>query len=305
MLIKKIAGITVAGALALTLAACGTSTGASSSSSSVTSTSAATSTPASTGMMSSGGMTSGAMSSGAKSSGAMTSGPMSSGAMSSGAMSSGAMSSGAMSSGAMSSGAMMSGSMSSSGMSSGAMSSGPMSSGAMSSGAMSSGAMAGQLVGSGCAAYAKANPAGAGSVSGMATDPVAVAASNNPLLKTLVAAVSGKLNPKVNLVQTLDSSEFTVFAPVDSAFAKIPAATLNSLKTDSATLTKILTYHVVAGQLAPSQIVGAHKTVEGGSVTVTGSGNNLKVNNASVVCGGVKTKNATVYLIDTVLMPTN
>ena len=78
------------------------------------------------------------------------------------------------------------------------------------------------LVGPGCADYAKAVPDGAGSVDGMAQDPVATAASNNPLLKTLVAAVSGKLNPKVNLVDTLNGGEFTVFAPVDAAFADAP-----------------------------------------------------------------------------------
>lgn len=164
---------------------------------------------------------------------------------------------------------------------------------------------AADLVGSGCAAYAKAVPSGAGSVSGMAQDPVAVAASNNPLLTTLVASVSGKLNPKVNLVDTLNGSEFTVFAPVDDAFKKIPAATIDSLKTDAgaATLTKILTYHVVPGQIAPDKIAGTHKTVEGGEVTVSGTGDNMMVNNAKVICGGVHTANATVYLIDTVLMP--
>lgn len=159
------------------------------------------------------------------------------------------------------------------------------------------------LVGPGCADYAKANPTGAGSVDGMAAVPVATAASGNPLLKTLVAAVSGKLNPKVDLVSTLNGGEFTVFAPVDSAFAKIPAATINTLKTNSALLSKILTYHVVAGQLDPAAVVGKQTTVEKGSVTVTGSGDNLMVNNAKVICGGVKTANATVYLIDTVLMP--
>lgn len=164
---------------------------------------------------------------------------------------------------------------------------------------------AADLVGPGCAAYAKQVPSGSGSVAGMAQDPVATAASNNPLLTTLVAAVSGKLNPKVNLVDTLNSGQFTVFAPVDSAFAKIDPATINTLKTDAgaATLTSILTYHVIAGQLAPKDIVGTHKTVEGGTVTVTGSGDNLTVNDANVICGGVHTANATVYLIDSVLMP--
>ncbi|MCR1984410.1 fasciclin domain-containing protein [Cellulosimicrobium cellulans] len=163
---------------------------------------------------------------------------------------------------------------------------------------------AANLVGPGCAAYAEQVPDGAGSITGMSTDPVAVAASNNPLLTTLTAAVSGELNPDVNLVDTLNGGEFTVFAPVDDAFAKIDAATLDSLKTDSDTLTKILTYHVVPGQLTPDQVVGEHETVEGGTVEVTGSGDELMVNDAAVVCGGVMTQNATVYLVDTVLMPT-
>lgn len=159
------------------------------------------------------------------------------------------------------------------------------------------------LVGPGCADYAKANPSGAGSIDGMAAAPLATAASGNPLLTTLVSAVSGKLNPKVDLVSTLNGGEFTVFAPVDSAFAKIPAATVNTLKTNDALLTKILTYHVVPGQLDPATVVGKHVTVETQEVTVTGSGDSLKVNDAAVICGGVKTANATVYLIDSVLMP--
>lgn len=164
---------------------------------------------------------------------------------------------------------------------------------------------AADLVGPGCADYAKQVPDGAGSVAGMAADPVAVAASNNPLLTTLVAAVSGKLNPNVNLVDTLNSSEFTVFAPVDTAFAKIDPATIDKLKTDTDLLTKILTYHVVPGQLAPDAITGDHATVEKSNLTVTGTGDTLKVNDANVICGGVHTANATVYLIDTVLMPTS
>ena len=163
---------------------------------------------------------------------------------------------------------------------------------------------AADLVGPGCADYAAAVPDGPGSVTGMSTDPVAVAASNNPLLKTLVQAVSGQLNPDVNLVDTLNGSEFSVFAPVDDAFAKIDAATIESLKTDSATLSKILTYHVVPGQLSPDMVDGTQTTVEGGTVDVTGSGDDLTVNGAKVICGGVHTANATVYLVDAVLMPT-
>ncbi|BDZ42544.1 hypothetical protein GCM10025865_18430 [Paraoerskovia sediminicola] len=162
---------------------------------------------------------------------------------------------------------------------------------------------AANLVGAGCTEYATAVPDGDGSIDGMAQDPVAVAASNNPLLTTLVSAVSGELNPDVNLVDTLNGDEFTVFAPVDDAFAKIDAETIETLKTDSDLLTKILTYHVVPGQIAPDEIVGDHDTVEGGTVTVSGEGDELMVDDANVICGGVQTANATVYLVDSVLMP--
>jgi uncharacterized surface protein with fasciclin (FAS1) repeats len=139
----------------------------------------------------------------------------------------------------------------------------------------------------------------------MSQSPVAVAASNNPLLTTLTAAVSGNLNPKVNLVSTLDSAQFTVFAPVDEAFAKLPAATVASLKlpANASQLTSILEYHVVPGERLPGSIDGTLNTVEGGTLTVTGSGDDIKVNGATVLCGGIQTANATVYLIDTVLTP--
>ncbi len=159
------------------------------------------------------------------------------------------------------------------------------------------------LVGAGCAGYAEKVPTGPGSVEGLAKDPVATAAGNSPVLTTLASALSGKLNPGVNLVDTLNNGEFTVFAPTDEAFAKVDPATIDKLKTDSALLTSILTYHVVSGQAGPSAVVGEHKTLEGNSLKVTGSGDALKVDNAGVVCGGIKTANATLYLIDTVLMP--
>jgi uncharacterized surface protein with fasciclin (FAS1) repeats len=162
------------------------------------------------------------------------------------------------------------------------------------------------LVGPGCADYAKAVPEGKGSVSGMSKDPVATAASNNPLLKTLVAAVSGKVNKDVNLVDTLNGGEFTVFAPVDTAFAKLDKKTLATLGTPAGakTLESVLTYHVIAGQIAPADIDGTQKTVNGADLKITGSGDDIRVGDqAGVICGGVKTANATVYLIDTVLMP--
>src|SRR5579875_4226842 len=164
-------------------------------------------------------------------------------------------------------------------------------------------AAAADLVGPGCADYAALHPSGPASVEGMSQDPVATAASNNPELTTLTAAVSGQLNPQVNLVDTLNSGQYTVFAPTDDAFNKLPSSTIDELKTNSNMLNSILTYHVVQGQMSPAMIQGTHKTLQGANVTVSGQGNNLRINNAGLVCGGVPTANATVYMIDTVLMP--
>jgi uncharacterized surface protein with fasciclin (FAS1) repeats len=165
---------------------------------------------------------------------------------------------------------------------------------------------AADLAGPGCAAYAEQVPDGKGSVAGMAEDPVAVAAGNNPVLKTLTAAVSGKLNPKVDLVDTLNGGDFTVFAPTDDAFGKLPKATVKLLGTPQGakTLTTVLTYHVVAGQMNPKDIAGKTlKTVEGEKLKISGTPDKLVAQKANVICGGVKTANATVYLIDSVLMP--
>lgn len=165
---------------------------------------------------------------------------------------------------------------------------------------------AADLVGAGCADYAAAVPDGAGSVSGMSQDPVATAAGNNPLLKTLVKAVSGQLNPDVDLVDTLNGGEFTVFAPVDDAFGKLPAETVKTVSEEAGgkTLSSILTYHVIPERIAPADIDGTFETVNGAELTIAGSGDDIKVGDqAAVICGGVQTANATVYLIDTVLMP--
>jgi len=168
-------------------------------------------------------------------------------------------------------------------------------------------AMAGP-VGPGCEAFAtEIAPDGEGSVEGMSDDPVAVAASNNPILTTLTAAVSGGINPEVDLVDTLNGAEFTVFAPVDEAFAAdVDAATLEVLMTDTELLSSILTYHVIPGQIAPADLAGTTQTtVQGGTVEIAGEPDALTVNGANVICGGVTTANATVYLIDGVLMPTS
>lgn len=159
------------------------------------------------------------------------------------------------------------------------------------------------LVGAGCSAYAEQVPDGDGSVDGMAQDPVAVAASNNPMLTTLTAAVSGELNPDVDLVDTLNGDEFTVIAPVDEAFEAVPEADLTALAEDADMLTEVLTYHVIPGQLSPDEIVGEHETVQGETVTITGEGEEMMFDDAGLVCGGVTTANATVYMVDGVLMP--
>ncbi|MGH3967879.1 MAG: fasciclin domain-containing protein [Mycobacterium sp.] len=158
--------------------------------------------------------------------------------------------------------------------------------------------------GPGCAAYEQQVPTGPGSISGMTKDPVTVAASNNPKLTTLTNAISGKLNPGVNLVDTLNKGEYTVFAPTDDAFAKLDPATTDRLKTDAPFLNSILTYHVVNGPLTLAQADGVHQTLDANTtLTVTGTADDLKVNDAGVICGGISTANAQVYMIDTVLMP--
>ena len=143
---------------------------------------------------------------------------------------------------------------------------------------------------------------GAGSFDGMAQDPVATAASNNPVLSTLVTAVT-----RAKLVDTLNSAQdITVLAPTNDAFAAMDQATLKKALGDpNGLLTKVLTYHVIPGKLRPDQLAGTHKTLEGGSVTIQGSGEDFTVDGgAKVVCGNVQTANATVYLIDGVLAPT-
>ena len=131
----------------------------------------------------------------------------------------------------------------------------------------------------------------------MATAPVASAASANPLLKTLVAAVT-----QAGLVDTLNGAKaLTVFAPTNDAFAAIPKAKLDALLADKPALTKVLTHHVVEGKLSPAQVAGTHKTLAGDTITVKGSGDKFTVNNATVLCGNIPTANATVYVIDAVL----
>lgn len=152
--------------------------------------------------------------------------------------------------------------------------------------------------GPGCSAV----PAdGAGSFDGMAQEPVATAASANPLLSTLVTAVG-----EAKLGDTLNSAEdITVFAPTNDAFEAMDQATLKTALGDpEGLLTQVLTYHVVEGKLAPEELAGTHTTLQGSDLTVEGSGEDFTVDgNAAVICGNVQTANATVYIIDQVLAP--
>ncbi|NLU72863.1 fasciclin domain-containing protein [Streptomyces sp. HNM0575] len=142
---------------------------------------------------------------------------------------------------------------------------------------------------------------GKGSFKGMAQDPVATAAGNNPELSTLVGAVK-----KAGLVDTLNSSkDITVFAPTNDAFKKIPKADLEKAMSDKKTLTKILTYHVVGEKVPKEKLAdGSFQTLAKERLTTSGSGDSYKVNDeAAVGCGNVKTANATVHIVDSVLMP--
>lgn len=159
--------------------------------------------------------------------------------------------------------------------------------------------MGDQPFGAACSAVPKS---GKGSFDGMSSDPVATAASNNPALSTLVSAVK-----EAKLVDTLNSAkDITVFAPTNDAFDAVDKATLKKAMGDpKGLLTDVLTAHVVAGQLTPDQLAGTHESLNKKQpVTVTGSGESFEVNGqAMVVCGNVKTANATVYIIDQVLLP--
>jgi len=147
---------------------------------------------------------------------------------------------------------------------------------------------------------------GEGSVEGMADDPVATAASNNPLLSTLVAAVTA-----AELVDTLNTTDnLTVFAPSNDAFAAVDPAALESLllPENKDALSAILTYHVIPMRLAPEDLAGTFPTVNGAELTIEGEGEMFTTNvggapEGTVVCGNVQTANATVYIIDQVMMP--
>ena len=124
----------------------------------------------------------------------------------------------------------------------------------------------------------------------------AVAAGN---FKTLAAAVTA-----AGLIDTLKSAgPFTVFAPTDEAFAKVPKATLDALLADKDKLTKVLTYNVVAGKVMAADVTTGHvKSVQGSDLALSTEGG-VTVNGAKVVAADVAATNGVIHAIDTVLMP--
>lgn len=125
-------------------------------------------------------------------------------------------------------------------------------------------------------------------------------AVNAGSFNTLVAAVQA-----AGLVDTLKGpGPFTVFAPTDEAFSKLPAGTVDSLLQDIPQLTKILTYHVVSGKVLAADVVNLDSapTVEGSSVKIDAS-NGVKINDATVTTPDVEADNGVIHVIDTVLIP--
>ena len=170
--------------------------------------------------------------------------------------------------------------------------------GAAGDGSAGDGSAARAQFGTGCGAIPASGP---GSSQGMASDPVATAASHNPVLSRLFGALQ-----KANLVDSLNNAQnITVFAPANAAFEQLPGATLDRIVGDNAKLAKILTYHVVGRRVAPAELgAGNFASLEGATVSTSGSGQDFKINgNATVICGNVQTANATVYIIDSLLQP--
>ncbi|MBL8305263.1 MAG: fasciclin domain-containing protein [Rubrivivax sp.] len=124
----------------------------------------------------------------------------------------------------------------------------------------------------------------------------AVAAGN---FKTLAAALQA-----AGLVDTLKGpGPFTVFAPTDAAFAKVPKADLDALLKDKAKLTAVLTYHVLSGKVMAKDVkAGSVKTVQGGSLTLATTGG-VTVNGAKVTAADIAADNGVIHVVDTVLLP--
>ena len=134
--------------------------------------------------------------------------------------------------------------------------------------------------------------------------PVSQALASIPDISTFNSAVSGGLNPEVNITSVLDNGPYVVFAPTNEAFAALEPAQLDALKADPAALTRLDYYHVFLGLLGPEDVHGQRPTQEGAEIKVDGKNGDIKVNDtAKLICGGIQAENARIYIIDTVLDP--
>ena len=156
--------------------------------------------------------------------------------------------------------------------------------------------------GPGCDAYRKAVPTGAGSIPAMAGQTASQAIANNPDLSTFSAAISGTLNPEINIISVLDGGPYIVFAPTDAAFAALDPATVETLKSDPRVLLPVLFYHMVLGNVGPANVAGTMPTQDGRAVVVTGKDGDIKVNGNRVSCA-YAANGAYIYMIDGVLEP--
>jgi len=163
-----------------------------------------------------------------------------------------------------------------------------------------------QLVGPGCDAYVRAHPTGRGSAAALAKQSVSAAIASHPELTQFARAIGGKLNPGVDLRGAFNAGRYTIFAPVDAAFGKLPPTALAALgaSDSAAALTDLLRSHVVRGERTPAKLSGKLESLDGGAITVVAKGDRIRVDGqANVICGGIRTANATLYLIDGILMP--
>ncbi len=152
--------------------------------------------------------------------------------------------------------------------------------------------------GPGCDAFKEGLP----NFKSLASVPVGTVLASIPDISTFNSAVSGQLNPTVNVVGVLNNGPYVVFAPSNEAFAKLPPEQFDALKANPAALFDLVYYHVFLGFLFPDDVDGQRSTQQGTEILVTGEGGDIRVNDtATVVCGGIQAGNAVIYIIDQVL----
>ncbi|QUR67758.1 fasciclin domain-containing protein [Mycobacterium spongiae] len=152
--------------------------------------------------------------------------------------------------------------------------------------------------GPGCDAFKEAVP----NYKTLATEPLGTALASIPEISTFNSAVTGQLNPEVNVVDVLNNGPYVVFAPDNDAFAQLPPEQLDALKSDSSALLDLVYYHVFLSLLGPDDVSGQWNTQQGSQVMVTGKGGDITINGtAKVVCGGIHARMARIYIINQVL----